>query len=440
MFSRGRDYVSGGGQTPPRVLHVVENTPFPRDVRVRSECETLAREGWDVTVISPKGKHRDKNAFEDVNGIKVFRYEPRPASGGVGSYLVEYGWACSQIAWVATRLARARPFDVVHVANPPDGLFVPLLWLRVSGGRFIFDQHDLVPEMFMSRFGTRTTATYRIASVSERLMYRLADVVIVPNQSYEAVALSRGRRRREDVFVVRNGPARGFRKSATDTALRRHKSHLIVYVGAMGRQDGVDHAVRALSLLKKRRSDWHAIFAGDGEARASVEALARSEALGSFVEFVGFIGDVNQVRKLISSADVCLAPEPLTPYNDKSTMIKILEYMALERPIVAYDLTESRYSAGPAAVYARPNDVHAYADCIHQLLNDAARRAEMGAIGIARINNELGWEHSERNLLAAYERALNARLPDGRNPFGRTTKETDQASHAVLNVRKQFAV
>jgi glycosyltransferase involved in cell wall biosynthesis len=405
MSSRRKHSVGGGGQRPLRVLHVVENRPFPLDIRVRSECETLAREGWDVTVISPKGKHVDKSAFEDVNGIKVFRYEPRLASGGVGSYLVEYGWASSQIAWVATRLARDRPFDIVHAANPPDGLFVPLLWLRIFGTRFIFDQHDLVPEMSVSRFGAGTTAAY-IASASERLTYGLADVVIVPNRSYEAVALSRGKRRREDVFVVRNGPAKGFRRSAPDAMLRRHKSHLIVYVGEMATQDGVDHAVRALGLLRERRSDWHAIFAGDGEARGSVEALARSEGLASCVEFPGFLGEVDAVRKIISSADVCLAPEPLTPYNDKSTMIKILEYMALERPIVAYDLTESRFSAGPAAVYARPNDPSSFADCIHELLNDPARRAEMGALGRTRIDNELGWDHSERNLLAAYERAL----------------------------------
>jgi glycosyltransferase involved in cell wall biosynthesis len=406
MFNRRKHSVGGGGRPRLRVLHVVENTPFPTDIRVRSECETLAREGWDVTVISPKGKHRDKSAFEDVNGIKVFRYEPRPASGGAASYLFEYGWAYSQIAWLAARIARDRPFDIVHAANPPDGLFVPLLWLRIFGTRFIFDQHDLVPEMSVSRFGAGTTATYWIASASERLTYRLADVVIVPNRSYEAVALSRGRRRREDVFVVRNGPANGFRRSAPDATLRRQKPHLIVYVGAMARQDGVDHAVRALGLLRKRRSDWHAIFAGDGEARRSVEALARSEGLASCIEFAGFIGDVDAVRRLISSADVCLAPEPLTPYNDKSTMIKILEYMALERPIVAYDLTESRYSAGPAAVYARPNDPSAFADCIHKLLDDPARRAEMGTLGRARIYDEFRWDHSERNLLAAYERAL----------------------------------
>ena len=406
MFSRRKHSVGGGGQRPLRVLHVVENTPFPTDIRVRSECETLAREGWDVTVISPKGKHGDKSAFEDVNGIKVFRYEPRPASGGVASYLVEYGWAYSHIAWIGARLARDQPFDVVHAANPPDGLFVPLLWLHVRGTRFIFDQHDLVPEMSMSRFGTGTTTTYRVACATERLAYRLADVVLVPNRSYEAVALSRGRKRPEDIFVVRNGPMKGFRKSAPDATLRRHKPHLIVYVGAMGTQDGVDHAVRALSLLHKRRSDWHAIFAGDGEARRSVEELAHSEGIASCVEFAGFIRDFDAVRSLISSADVCLAPEPLTPYNDKSTMIKILEYMALERPTVAYDLTESRYSAGPSALYARPNDPSAFANYIHELLDDPPRRAEMGALGRARIENEFGWHHSERNLLAAYERAL----------------------------------
>jgi glycosyltransferase involved in cell wall biosynthesis len=406
MFSRRKHSVGGGVRRRLRVLHIVENTPFPTDIRVRSECETLAREGWDVTVISPKGRHRDKGAFEDVNGIKVIRYDPRPASGGVASYVFEYGWAYSQITWLTARLARERPFDIVHTANPPDGLFVPLLWLRIFGTRFIFDQHDLVPEMSMSRFGAGTTATYWIASASERLTYRIADVVIVPNRSYEAIALSRGRRRPEDVFVVRNGPTKGFRRSPQDARLRRQKPHLIVYVGAMATQDGVDHAVRALGLLRERRSDWHAIFVGDGEARRSVEALARSEGLDACIEFTGFIGDIDAVRTIISSADVCLAPEPQTPYNDKSTMIKILEYMALERPIVAYDLTESRYSAGPAAVYATPNDPSAFADCIDTLLEDPGRRAEMGALGRARIDDELGWHHSETNLLAAYERAL----------------------------------
>jgi glycosyltransferase involved in cell wall biosynthesis len=389
-----------------RVLHIVENTSYPTDIRVRSEVETLARAGWEVTVISPKGRGKEDRAFEQIDGIRVFRYQPRPSSGGLASHLLEYAVAYSRIAWIGSRLAREQPFDVVHTANPPDGLFVPLWWLRRRGARFIFDQHDLVPELSLERSsGARKSTTYRLAAMSEKLSYRLADVVIVPNHSYEAVALARGRKRPEDVFVVRNGPTRDFRRAATDESLRRGKSHLIVYVGLMGPHDGVDHAVMALARLRERRSDWHAVFAGDGEAHHSVKAFASEEGLSSCVEFVGRV-DRRFVRRLISSADVCVSPEPLSPYNEKSTMIKILEYMALARPIVAYDLTESRYSAGQAALYARPNDPAALSDRIHELLEDRQKRERMGAIGLARIENELGWEHSERNLLDAYARAL----------------------------------
>jgi glycosyltransferase involved in cell wall biosynthesis len=399
-----RDRSFAGRGRPLRVLHIVENTSYPTDVRVRSESETLARAGCEVTVISPKS-NEDAGAFERIDGVRVFRYEPRPSSGHVLSYFREYGVAYSRIGRIGSRLAREQPFDVIHAANPPDGLFVPLWRLRHRGARFIFDQHDLVPELSLARFGAKKTATYRIASASEKLSYRLADVVVVPNNSYKAVALSRGGKRPEDVFVVRNGPTGDFRKTAPDLTLRRDKPHLIVYAGTMGQQDGVDHAVHALACLRKRRADWHAIFAGDGEANRSVRDLARAEGLAPCVEFIGMV-DREVVRRLISSADVCLAPEPLTPYNERSTMIKILEYMALERPVVAYDLKESRYSAGEAALYARPNDAGALADCIHELLEDPQRRAEMGALGLARIESELGWEHSERNLLDAYDRAL----------------------------------
>jgi glycosyltransferase involved in cell wall biosynthesis len=373
---------------------------------VRPECETLARAGWDVTVISPQGKHRDRAPFEVVDGIRVFRYLPRPASRGFSGYMHEYGSALRNMIRIAFRLSRARPFDVVHVANPPDGLLLPLWPLKRRGTRFIFDQHDLVPEMGMSHGYGRHV--YRFALAVERLTYHVADVVIVPNESYRSVAMSRGGKQASDVFTVRNGPSLDFRKQAPDPALRRGARHLIAYVGSMGLHDGIDHAVRALAILRRRRSDWHAVFAGGGEARPPAEALARSEGLDSAIEFTGFI-DRTSVPKLLSSADVCLAPEPSTPYNQKSTMIKIMEYMALERPIVAFDLTESRYSAAAAAAYARPTDEASFAECIHELLEDPKRRAEMGAFGRRRVERELAWEHSENHLLAAYDRVLESR-------------------------------
>ena len=416
-----RDLTSAAGAgRRARVLHVVENCSYPTDVRVSAEAETLARAGWEVTVISPKGNEEDESAYEQIDGIRVFRYEPRPSSGGLASYLLEYGVAFSRIGWIGSRLAREEAFDVVHVANPPDGLSVPLWWLRRRGARFIFDQHDLVPELSLAPSAAKKTTTYRIASASEKLAYRLADVVIVPNNSYKSLALLRGRKRPEDVFVVRNGPTRDFRRVAADVTLRRDKSHLIAYTGSMGRQDGVDHAVMTLARLRERRTDWQAVFAGDGEAYRAVEELVRSEGLASCIEFLGRV-DREVVRRLISSSDVCLAPEPLTPYNDKSTMIKVLEYMALERPIVAYDLTETRFSAAEAALYARPNDPSSMADCVNQLLDEPQKRAQMGAAGLARIENGLGWDHSEGNLLSAYERALTRGKPSYRSSRGSET-------------------
>ena len=397
---------AGAIEGPRRALHIVENVPFPTDARIRPECETLVRAGWDVTVISPEGKHRDRSAFEIVGGVRVFRYLPRPASGGFADYVREYANGFRHITQIARRLAREQRFDVVHAGNPPDGLFLPLWPLKRRGTRFIFDQHDLVPELTI-RISIADTAghAYRAALAVEKLTYALADVVVVPNESYRSIATSRGGKRSEDVFTVRNGPSIDFRKQAPDPALRRGEDHLIAYVGSMGLHDGVDHAVRALAILRRRRSDWHAVFAGGGEARAMAETLARREGLERHVEFSGYL-DRPAVQTLASTADVCLAPEPSTPYNEKSTMIKIMEYMALESPIVAFDIAESRYSAGAAAAYAQPNDDASFARCIDELLDDPARRAEMAAFGRARIEGELAWEHSEKHLLAAYERAV----------------------------------
>jgi glycosyltransferase involved in cell wall biosynthesis len=222
------------------------------------------------------------------------------------------------------------------------------------------------------------------------------------------VALTRGRKRPEQVFVVRNGPdLQRMREAAADPALKRGRDALIAYVGMMAPQDGVDHAVRALGRLKGR-GDWHAIFAGEGDARPQLQRLTEELGLSDRVEFVGWLGDA-QIAELLCSADLCLAPEPKSALNDVSTMIKIAEYMALSRPLVAYELRESRRTAGDAALYAPPNDVAAYAACIEELLDDAPRRLEMGRRGRERVERELSWQHSTRNLEAAYASALGDR-------------------------------
>jgi glycosyltransferase involved in cell wall biosynthesis len=393
-----------------RVLMLVENLSVPADRRVWQEAVSLHNAGYAVTVISPQGHERDTAAYDLLEGIEIHRYRPSPASGGAGSYLREYASAAWRITRLVRSLAADRGFDVVHAANPPDVLLLTALPLRRRGARFVYDQHDLVPELVRIRFGARGAALVRVATAFERLSFRLADVVIAPNDSFRHIAITRGNKDPRSVYVVRNAPdPRRFRARTADERLKRGKAHLIAYVGMMAPQDGVDYALRALAILRAHRSDWRAMFVGGGESLADLRRLAGDLGLADFIEFTGLMGD-EEITRILSSADVCLAPEPRNLLNDASTMIKIAEYMAIGRPVVSFDLRESRVTAGPAAVYAVPNDEESFAASIDELLSDPKRRAEMGQLGRKRVEQELSWSHSESVLLAAYDYCV--RRPD----------------------------
>ena len=385
------------------VLVLLENIPVRADHRVWPECVALRDAGYDVVVISPR-RDGSRTTVDVVDGIEIHSFPLVPAEHGAVGYLKEYGLAFWRMSRLARRLGRERRFDVVHACNPPDFLLVAASPLKRRGARFIFDQHDLAPELYYSRFGKRGLL-YRSLLALERVTFRLADVVLSTNDSYRRVALERGGKRPEDVFVVRNGPDLRRFLPNPDPSLKRGKPNLIAYVGEIGHQDGVDHALRALALVAKRRDDWRVIFAGDGPALASVRELAEELGLRDQVEFAGFVSD-QMVMKIVSTADLCLAPEPKNAFNDASTMIKVAEYMALGRPLVAYDLTETKVTAGDAALYATDNDEWNFADCITRLLDDRELRERMGAIGRTRVEDALSWEQSERALLAAYAHAL----------------------------------
>jgi glycosyltransferase involved in cell wall biosynthesis len=389
-------------------LILVENLPVPQDRRVWPECRTLRRAGWGVTVVCPQGVERDRGRHEMRDGVDIYRFAPAYASGGVVSYLREYALALWRMGRLVRRLMRTRHFDVVHACNPPDLLPLLALPLRRRGARLIFDHHDLVPELYRTRFGRGPLLG--CAHALERVAFRLSDVVLSTNESFRKVALDRGGKRPADVYVVRNGPdLEQFRLRRPDPILKRGRKHLIAYVGVMGPQDGADHAVRALGMLRERRQDWHAVFVGEGAALAETKRLAVEMGLGECAEFPGYVGDKKEITRVIATADVCLSPEPKNALNDASTMIKVAEYMAMARPVVAYDLAESRHTAGEAAAYARPNDERSFANCIETLLDDPRRRERMGKIGRERVAASLAWEHSEKSLVAAYERALRAR-------------------------------
>ncbi|MFI7385567.1 glycosyltransferase family 4 protein [Streptomyces sp. NPDC049813] len=396
--------------TGGRALVLVENLSVPFDRRVWQECTTLRDAGWDVHVICPQGSKRDTEAEAEIDGVRIHRYPLRAATGGPAGYLREYGSAL----WHTARLARkVGPVHVVHACNPPDLLFLPALRLKRRGARFVFDQHDLVPELYLSRFDRGEDLLYRGVRALERLTYRAADIVLATNESYRDVAVRRGGKRPEDVFVVRSAPGTDrFRPVPAEAELKRGKPHLLCYLGVMGPQDGVDYALRALAELRDTlgRDDWHAVFVGSGDAHDAMVELAAELGLADQVEFTGRIPDAELVRYL-STADVCLSPDPRNPLNDVSTMNKVLEYMAMGRPIVSFDLREARVSAGDAAVYAPANDEGAFAALVAELLDDPAKRAEMGKIGQERISGRLSWRHSQESLLAAYAAACRGRVP-----------------------------
>jgi glycosyltransferase involved in cell wall biosynthesis len=401
-----------------RVLILDENLSVPFDRRVWHQARALAAAGWDVDVICPRGRTRDRDAFELREGVRIHRFPASPATNGMLSYAREYGSAFWHMMRISRRLARRRAFDVVHACNPPDLLLLAALPLKRAGTRFIFDQHDLVPELYLSRFGRGADAVYYLTRAFERLTFRLADVVIATNQSYRAIATGRGAKSPEDVFVVRNGPdLTRFHPVRPDAALKDGKLHLLAYLGTMGPQDGIDYALRALACLRRRRDDWRAVFVGGGDVLEEMKREMAMAGLADVVEFTGRISD-EDVLRVLSTADVCLAPDPKSPLNDVSTMTKIMEYMAMGKPIVSYDLRESRVSAGDAAVYASANDEEAFASCIDSLLDDPERRERMGDIGRSRVQTSLSWQESERTLLAAYEHAVSRNFAGHQGPVG----------------------
>jgi glycosyltransferase involved in cell wall biosynthesis len=390
-----------------RILILVENLSVPFDRRVWQESRALTEAGHDVTVICPRGSKRDTEPYAVIEGVEIHRYPLEAATGGPSGYLREYGtalWHSLRLAW---RLDREQPFDVVQACNPPDLLFLVALPLKLRGARFVFDHHDLVPELFRSRFGAGGPLL-RATELLEKATFRLADHVISTNESYRRVAHGRGRVAPERTTVVRSAPDLSrFVRVAPDEALRRGRRHLVCYLGVMGPQDGVDYALRSLASLRDDlgRDDIQAAFVGHGDAWDDLVALAHELGLDDRVEFTGRVSDAD-VARYLSTADVCLAPDPKNPLNDVSTMNKIVEYMAMSRPLVSFDLIEARVSAGEAALYATPNDEREFARLIAELLDDPERRARMGALGRERVEQELSWEHSRRELLGAYEAVL----------------------------------
>ena len=396
------------GQPSPHVLILVENLSVPFDRRVWQESEALTGAGFEVTVICPAGSDRDREREAVINGVRILRYPLHGAAGGVRGYLREYTMALWHTLRLAMKVRREGRIDIVHACNPPDLLFLIALVLRPGGTRFIFDHHDLMPEMFLSRFPSGARILYHLSRFLERLNFAAAGAVISTNESFKRIAIVRGKMSEDRVVVVRSAPDLSrFVRRQPDPSLRRGKRYLAAYLGVMGHQDGVDYALRALAHLRYEigREDVHCIFMGAGDAFDEMVALSHQLDLADIVDFPGWVGD-EFIQNCLSTADVCLVPDPPSAYNNSCTMNKVVEYMAMARPIVSFDLFETRVSAADSAVYVEGNDVVAFASAIDELLRDPERRERMGLRGRERVEGELSWDVSRRNLIDFYLRFI----------------------------------
>jgi glycosyltransferase involved in cell wall biosynthesis len=404
------------GDKTTRVLMVIENCSYFRDARVRKEAEALMVAGYGVCVVCPG--RMGESWYEEVGTIRVYRFPLWSLASNTLGYLHEYICATVLIMLLSVLVLFRDGFDIIHVANPPDCI-VPIMSIyKLLGKLVIYDQHDLCPELHAAKFGQRAYVS-RLLLALEQYSYRLADHVIVTNESYKEISQRRGRVPESKVTVVRNGPnLPSFEAVGVDAQLRAKSPNIIAFAGVIGSQDGLDYLCRALHHLRyeMRQEDFYCIVVGDGGALREIKALAQELRLDDKIWFAGWISDPDAYARYIATADICVAPDPSNSYSNRSTFVKIMEYMAASRPIVAFDLVETRYSAQTAALYAHPNDVVSFAQKLADLMTNPSLRHSMGESGYLRIRNELEWQYSARRLLSVYKGVVESSVAAWRVP------------------------
>jgi glycosyltransferase involved in cell wall biosynthesis len=386
------------------VCIIVENLPVPGDRRVWQEARTLTEAGYSVSIICPKG-HGFKRSRELLDGIEIYRHSIWEARGRRG-YFLEYGWALGMEFVLALKVYARTRFKILQACNPPDTIFLIALFFKLFGVRFVFDQHDLTPELYETKFG-RKDLLYRFACLAERLTYRAADVVIATNESFRRIALDRGGVCPNRTAVVRGCPnIDDFQLPPPRPHLKQGRTYLVVYVGVMASQDGVNLLLESIShlVIDQGRDDTLFVLIGFGPDLDGLKARATARGLDAWVKFTGPLFG-NSLLPYLATADVAVAPDPSNALNDNLTMVKILEYMACGLPVVLYDLVEGRRSAGDAALYAKDNDPVDFAGQIAKLLDSQSLRRRLGDIGRQTIQESLNWKIERQKLLHAYETA-----------------------------------
>lgn len=406
-----------------KIVMLVENF-YPQDPRVRNEANLLTSAGYQVSVICLR--KQGQTPTEIINGVKIYRVPrlelfkktPSGHAGWAGrtllklkaalGYIFEYGYFTSACLAVSTYIFFRYGLDVIHAHNPPDTLFAVALPFKLLGRKFVFDHHDLCPELYLSRYGARPGLYTRVLTWFEWCSLKLADVTIATNESYKKVQMERGKRPPETIFVVRNGPdARRMNPVPPSPRLRQMNKTILCYIGSLNPQDGVDYLLRSLHYMVHvlNREDFHCVIMGTGDSLQDLRSLALQLQLNGHVDIRGFVSE-EELQANLAAADICVDPDPSSPLNDVSTWIKIMEYMAYQKPIVSFDLKETHYSAQDAALYVTPNEEAEFAKAITVLMDKPELRQKMGAFGRARVERELQWSVVGKNLLAAYRQVL----------------------------------
>jgi glycosyltransferase involved in cell wall biosynthesis len=427
-----------------RIVMLVQNS-FPDDTRVKNEATTLRQAGYHVAVICLR--ERDQQAHETINGVDVYRFRKvlgsiKPFKGSssltrllnrllaIGGYCFEYFYFIAGCFLGSAYIALRQGFDILHVHTPPDTLFLIGAFYRLCGKKFVFDHHDLSPELYLSRFRADADLVYRVLLLAEKLALRMAHVVLATNESYKRIEINRAGIQADKVFVVRNGPdLNKIKPVAPDKRLTNMHKTIVGYVGEINPQDGLDYLLRSLWHVVNTlgRTDVYCVIIGDGDALDDLKALAHELDIEDYLWFTGYIFDKDVLLRYLSAADICVSPDPSSPFNDVSTSVKIMEYMALHKPIVSFGLAETRYSAQGAAVYVPPNDEKKFAEAIVYLMDNPAERARMGALGYQRVADTLAWQHVSKNLECAYRT-----LFPGKRSQEHTPGQQQPEPHAVL--------
>ncbi|WZL82807.1 glycosyltransferase family 4 protein [Vallitaleaceae bacterium 9-2] len=386
-----------------KILIIVENLPVPFDTRVWQEATTLVKEGYEVSVICPTGKGF-MDLYEQKEGVHIYRHHLPEEGNGFWGYLKEYYIALREETKLAKRIYKERGFDVIHGCNPPDNIFLIARKFKKYGVQYIFDHHDICPELYIAKFGKKGLL-YWSQIFFERMTYKYSAMAFVTNESYKKIAIERNHMQPKDVFVLRSGPkTERLTLRPSKVEIKHGKKYMVGYVGVIGKQEGMDYLVDAVMYIVNtcQRKDIFFGICGGGPYLETIKNRVQDLGLSEYIEFTGRVSD-DKLLDYLNTADLCVNPDEYNEMNDRSTMNKVLEYMALAKPIVQFDLTEGRYSAKDASLYAKPNDAIDLGDKILELLEDEGRRKAMGESGYQRVQNELSWNHTSKALIAGYE-------------------------------------